>query len=202
MSEATYLPERQTEYWTSREIEEFLLDAGYSVIAIPLSQAIEHHIPSDFLYLDQQRLKIFGLQYKALYHNSHDHWKLDEQQHHDLQRFPWMYYCTSELRDMRDARSALHFARFYNPTFAYRDRLLAKHPPVTPGYRRWGAFFQAFRECRVGHKVADRQEFKNLIGQAQELRRVKSFIEQVSDLFFVNLDARTVVHAISNPMLG
>jgi len=200
--EATYLPERQTEYWTSREIEEFLLDSGYSVIAIPLSQAVEHYIPSDFLYVDQQRLKIFGLQYKALYHNSEDHWKLDEQQHSDLKRFPWMYYCASELRDMRDARSSLHFARFYTPTFSFRDRLPAGHRSVNPSYRRWGAFFQAFRQCRVGRKVANREEFKKLMGRAQQLPRVRSFIEQVSDVFFVNLDAQTVVHATSNPTIG
>lgn len=202
MPEQTYLPERQTEYWTSRQIEEFLLDAGYSVVTIPLSQAVEHHIPSDFIYVDQARLKIFGLQYKALYHNAHDHWKLNEDQHDALRRFPWMYYCMSELRAMRDSRAALHFARFYRTDFGFRDKVSTNHPIFDPGYSRWGAFFQGFEQCRIGRKIASRAEFKEMLSDVQQIRRVREFVEQVSDIFFVNLDERTVVHAPSTPELG
>ena len=33
-----YLYERQSEYWTSRQIEEFFLDAGFELIALPILQ--------------------------------------------------------------------------------------------------------------------------------------------------------------------
>lgn len=199
MPEATYLPERQTEYWTSRQIEEFFLDVGYSVVTIPLSQVVEQHIPSDFIYVDQSRTKIFGLQYKALYHNSQDHWKLNEGQHKALQRFPWMYYCTSELKHISESRGALHFSRFYRPNFQYRQRLTLNHPTFTPGYRRWGAFFQNFQECKIGCKISDRKEFLATLGQCRELRIVEALVEQILDVFFVNLDSKRVIHAQCSP---
>jgi hypothetical protein len=198
MPEATYLCERKSEYWTSCQIEKFLLDAGYSVTAIPMSQAVEHDIPSDFIYVDRSRIKIFGLQYKALYHNSRDHWKLDEHQHNELQRFPWMYYCTSELKRIGDSAAALSFARFYPSGFPYQKRLNFRHAPFKPGYRRWPAFFQGFRACKIGHKITDMKAFMETLRQCRDLRRVDALIRQIVDVFLVDLDSKKVVIAQSS----
>lgn len=191
----TYLPERQTEYWTSREIEESFIDVGYQIFTIPLPQALEHHVPSDFLYVDKTTLKIFGLQYKALYHNANDHWNLNEDQHNTLQRFPWMYYCMSELRDLREVRFALYYARFYDSTFAFRSPLPQSHAAFNPAFRRWGSFFQGFQQCRVGHKITSREDLDSVIRQCREIQQVRAFVEQLIDVFFVNVDTRTALHA-------
>jgi len=191
----TYLPERQTEYWTSREIEQFFQSVGYSILTIPLSQAVEHHLPADFLYVVQPTLKIFGLQYKALYHNAYDHWNLSQDQHNALQRFPWMYYCMSELRHLREAIWALHYARFYRPSFVFRSPLRLGHPPFNPAFRRWGSFVQAFMDCRVGRKISTQQDLENIIGQCREIQQVRAFIEEFVDVFFVDLQTRAILHA-------
>lgn len=73
MSVEPYVYERQTEYWISRQIEDFLLDAGYDVITIPITQLSEAHVPVDFIFFDKGRTKIFGFQYKTLYRNGKDH---------------------------------------------------------------------------------------------------------------------------------
>jgi hypothetical protein len=72
-----YVYERQVEYWTSRAMENFFLDAGFEVLVFPLTQLTERFVPSDFLYLDTATNKIFGFQYKALHRNGNDHWNLD-----------------------------------------------------------------------------------------------------------------------------
>ena|SRR6266446_7459295 len=95
--------ERQTEYWTSRGIEDYFLDAGYEVIAFPLTQLAENAVPVDFVFFEKSTSKLFGLQYKALYRNATDYWPIDDQQHLNLQAFAgWAYYCFSELRSARD----------------------------------------------------------------------------------------------------
>jgi hypothetical protein len=49
---------------------------------------LEKQVPSDWVFVDQSRLKVFGLQYKALYSNGEDHWLLDRTQHDTLQTYP------------------------------------------------------------------------------------------------------------------
>jgi hypothetical protein len=61
-----YLYERQAEYWTSREIEDYFLDAGYEIVTFPLSQRTEKVVPFDFIFFEQATTKLFGLQYKAV----------------------------------------------------------------------------------------------------------------------------------------
>jgi|AVFP01.1.fsa_nt_gi hypothetical protein len=72
-----YLYERQAEYWTSREIEDYFLDAGYEIVTFPLSQRTEKVVPFDFIFFEQATTKLFGLQYKALYSNDFDYWPLN-----------------------------------------------------------------------------------------------------------------------------
>ncbi len=107
MPEGPYVPERQTEYWTSRQIEEHYLNAGFELLVFPLTQLSERHLPADFILFDKHRAKVVGLQYKALYHNGNDHWRLTAHQHEQMrERFPWIYYSASELRSIRDHRNA------------------------------------------------------------------------------------------------
>lgn len=58
-----YVYERQTEYWTSRGIEEYFLDAGFQVLTYPLTQLTEGRvIPFDFIFHESKTYKIFGIQ--------------------------------------------------------------------------------------------------------------------------------------------
>src|SRR5688572_22319757 len=118
MAEATYVHERQSEYWTSREIENFFADSGYEILVLPINQIVEKKVPADFLYFDKNTCKIFGLQYKALYHNDIDHWNITQTQHETLSYFPWIYYGLSEIRSSREHRVALHYVRVIGSDFS------------------------------------------------------------------------------------
>lgn len=72
----SYVYERQTEYWTSRGIEDYFLDAGFELVTFPLSQVTEHEVPFDFIFFEKATCKIFGFQYKALYQDARDYWLL------------------------------------------------------------------------------------------------------------------------------
>jgi hypothetical protein len=106
-----YVYERQSEYWTSRQVEEFFLDNGFELLTFPLTQKTEKLVPTDFIFFDKKSTKLFAFQYKALYRNGGDYWQLDAYQHTRLALFPWIYYCLSEMKDTRDSRSSLHLAR-------------------------------------------------------------------------------------------
>ena len=109
MPEGPYVYERQTEYWTSRQIEEHFLNAGFELLTFPLTQLSERRLPADFIFFDRNRAKVIGLQYKTLYHNNSDHWRLTAHQHEAMRElFPWVYYAASELRSSRENRNALH----------------------------------------------------------------------------------------------
>src|SRR5437867_5822587 len=115
MAATPYVYERQVEYWTSREMEGFFLDSGFELIVLPITQLTERSVPSDFLYLEKQTNKLFGLQFKALYHNGNDVWNLEPHQHAALSSFDWMYYGFSDLRSPRQHRNALHYLRIVPP---------------------------------------------------------------------------------------
>ena len=85
-------------------MEGFLLDAGFEIVVLPITQLTERGVPADFLYLDTATNKIFGFQFKALYKNGHDHWNLEQAQHRSLASFDWMYYGLSDLKTSRQHR--------------------------------------------------------------------------------------------------
>src|SRR5437870_12073445 len=111
MPAGPYIYERQVEYWTSREIEGFFLDSGFEVLILPITQLTEHGVTSDFLFFDGRTNKVFGLQYKALYHNGEDFWNVDQRQHATLGAFEWIYYGLSDLTSAKQHRNALHYLR-------------------------------------------------------------------------------------------
>ena len=73
LPDGPFLYERHVEYWTTREIEGFLLDSGFEAIVLPITQLTERDVPANFFFLDNQTNKLYGIQYKALYHNGDDY---------------------------------------------------------------------------------------------------------------------------------
>ena len=65
MAEGPYVHERQTEYWTSRQIEEHFLNAAFEVLTFPLTQHTERRIPADFIFFDTARAKLHQVQLGA-----------------------------------------------------------------------------------------------------------------------------------------
>lgn len=189
-----YLYERQSEYWTSRQIEEFFLDQGFELVAFPVTALHEKRLPADFLFFDRHLTKLFGFQYKALYHNGRESWPIDEAQHKELRQFPWVYYCLSELRSARDGRSALHSARIVPTTFTYASSLFPDGEGRLERYSRWGAFFQSLRQCRVGVKVGSRDQLMRLICPVGEEDGPWKLANLAADAFLADFDARRVVH--------
>jgi len=191
MAGQPYVYERQTEYWTSRQMEDFLLDEGFEVITYPLTQLSEAAIPADFLVFDRRRTKLIGFQHKALYRNGGDHWELDEDQHEELQKRPWIVYAASELRNPKEFKNALYRARFYVPGFQYQPQLptVGERP-----YYRWGALFDAFRRCKVGQVVRDRHHLDVLLMPSAGRAPTRELRESIPDLFAADLERQRAIH--------
>jgi hypothetical protein len=189
-----YVYERQSEYWTSRQIEEFFLDSGFEVLTFPLVQYHERRIPADFIFFDKRRCKIFGLQYKALYRNARDNWRLDKRQHHDLSRFPWIYYCLSELKTSRDHRAALHLTRIIEADFEYRHQIYSGESYETLKYSRWGAFYQGLEKCTRGKLVESLQDLDSLLMPGESPEVLFLLNDLLVDVFVADFEARHALH--------
>src|ERR1043165_9049119 len=100
---APYVAELQTALWTSDALHGELRNLGFRVREWPVTRHLERDLPADSVFFDPQNSKLFGLQYKTLYHNGDDHWPLDNEQHKTLRNFPWIYYSCSEIRETREA---------------------------------------------------------------------------------------------------
>lgn len=184
----TYVTERQVEYWTSREIENSLLDVGYQVVVLPIPQNLEREIPADHVFSGD--LKIFGIQYKALYHNGkQDFWRLSKKQHSTLKGFPWIAYGLSEIRSIKQARSSLYALRIKNPSFSFAWTLrLADSSP----YMRWWAFFRHLQSCTWGAKVSSLEEVQELLSDAWE-QLTDDDQREFCDLFLLDMETPMAV---------
>src|SRR5713101_6669018 len=111
-----YVAEHQTARWTSDAVRQSFREMGFEVREWPVTPHLEKEVPSDYLFFSPKFSKLFGLQYKALYHNGEEFWPLAEEQHQTLKGYPWMYYCCSELRDPSEQALALFLSRFYRPS--------------------------------------------------------------------------------------
>lgn len=193
MTGATYVTERQVEYWTSRQIEEFFLDAGHQILVYPIEQRIERYLPADFLYNIDSPIKLFGIQYKALYHNGSDYWKLDQRQHDTLNRsFPWIYYGFSDLKKSSDFRNSLHYLRIYEN----KDPVPPKFPSNTNSriiYTRWAVFYENLLSCKRGVVTSTRQELIDLLSPytAQVIRQ--DSINNIVDIFAFNIESKNTI---------
>lgn len=187
-----YVYERQSEYWTSRGIEDYFLDLGCQVVTFPLTARSESAIPFDFLFVEEGTSKLFALQYKALYQNGRDHWRLDETQHRNLQCYrDWGYYCFSELTDPEQFRVAIHHALFVPVVLAFSPRV--ERGSITSRYYRWGAFAEGIRRCTTGLRVKSESDvLKALERNNQNLSR--EIQENFIDFFVANLERKRVLH--------
>lgn len=189
----TYIDERQSETWTSDAIVRFFANLGFEVIKLPIGQIVEGKVPSDFVYFDTHLCKLFGFQFKALYHNGGDFWKLDETQHRTLSDFPWMYYCLSEMKKGNEWREALHFARIVSGTRSFKQKLMAEGLGK-PFYYRWAAFYRRLESCDVGVKIESESHLRELIARGSEDRRVNKLVDLAVDVFIADLTARKLAH--------
>lgn len=187
-----YLHERQTEYWTSRGIEDFFLDAGFEVMTFPITQRSERHIPFDFVFLDRGTSKMFGIQYKPLYRNGEDYWPLTEHQHDQLQEFQdWGYYGLSEMREGGDHRVALHQTVFARVDFPFQGAITKRD--LQGKYYRWGGFFDNLKKCRVGRLVQSRQDVESAL-RPLDRQSILEVDENLVDVFVANLTQKRMLH--------
>lgn len=194
MSQSPYIAERQVEYWSSRSIEDYFLDAGYEVRTFPITQQSEKKFPSDFLFFDPTHSKLFGLQYKALYGNGSDSWYLDEDQHKTLAEFPWMYYALSDLKDAKDLRVARDELRIVSPGFSFMDRLSVRGLREAGSFRRWGGFYQAVRKCYAGVLISSEQDLFSALQGSTSRILPREIRENAVDVFLADSELRKVAH--------
>lgn len=188
-----YVPERQVEYWTSRQIEEALLNAGYWVMVLPIEQRLERHLPAD--HLISSDLKLFGLQYKALYCGPKgDYWSLRQRQHDDLRQFEWIYYGLSDLKSVREQRSSLHALRIKTSDFPYVQELA---PASAFPYMRWYPFYMRLKRCFSGTKVESPRDADQLLDPLRDVVASRDLAGLI-DAFVIDLEARTAVRLSSS----
>ncbi len=188
-----YIAEVQTANWTSDGIREAFKAAGFDVQDWPLTQHLEKQVPADWAFFSPTFSKLFGLQYKTVYRNGGDFWPLDRAQHEALQRYSWIFYCCSELRDITDHRLALHFARFYRPRFEFRPALSTS--VLFRGgrpYFRWGAFYRSLKDCRVGARVQSQDELRELLAPLSGAARRRE-VRQMGEFLLANFERRIVL---------
>lgn len=188
-----YIAEIQTARWTSDAIREIFRAAGFTVRDWQLTQHLEKLVPADLVFFSPGFSKLFGLQYKTIYRNHEDFWPLDRVQHETLKRFPWIYYCCSELKEIADHALALHFARLYRPRFEFQPALPTSH--LFHGghpYLRWGAFYRGLKACRIGAKVRGLDQLRNLLGPLSGGARLRE-INQMGELLLADFESRNVL---------
>lgn len=190
-----YIHERQSEYWTSRQIEEFYLDAGFEITVFPLTQYNERLVPTDFIFFDKQHSKLFGFQYKAMYHEGkQEFWQIDETQHKNLAQFPWIYYSLSELRRASEYRAALHQLRILETGFKYQEKLFPKGKDKITYYSRWAAFYDGLEQCRNGVLVHSVQDLTKLLKPKENIELPWEFTKSLVDVFLADFSSKHAVH--------
>lgn len=192
MPDSPYIYERQVEHWTSNEIEAFFENADFDIRLLPITQLTERHVPADFLFLDSQANKLFGLQYKTLYHNGDDYWNLDSRQHTELGRFDWIYYGLSELKSAKHRRNALHYLRLLRCKFDFTSKLSPRglnQAGVPPNFR-WAAFFEGLRDCKHGRRIFGRSELHDALWPNTDSPEPRELSEIVDEVFIANFQSQ------------
>lgn len=197
MAASPYIAEEQTADWTSQGVRDFFRDAGFRVTTYKLTQHLERDLPADRTFLDPGTWKVFGFQYKTLYHNGEDRWPIEEEQHGTLAQFPWIYYCCSEMTNPTEERTALHQARIYKASFRYRPAVLQKDRR-TPRHYSWGEFYLGIKRCAFGARLWSEREFAELVAKLDgESRRQRA--RQMYEVFLVELERHLLVAPESLP---
>ncbi|WP_287416973.1 hypothetical protein [Oceanithermus sp.] len=194
-----YPNERQIEYWTSRAVEEYFDNEGYTTIVLPNSQHAEKHLPYDHLFAGEG-IKIFGFQYKRLYPgNQEDYWKIDINQYNQIQKYSWIYYALSEVNSIARRRNALHLLvimssiqmhGIVNSTSASQQfNLNRSRIGVSKGvpYYRWGGFVQGLLSCKIGWKPSTEEELQVVFENARDIK------DTLVDLYLVAPSLNTAI---------
>jgi hypothetical protein len=188
------LAEQHIQDWTSADIVGALNRRGYDTRDWHPTQDFEKFVPADWLFFDRTRLKVFGLQYKALHRNGTEHWTLAKEQHDTLARHPWILYCASELVRVDQRKEALRHARFYGGDFPYQAWV---HPHSRqPKYLRWREFIRGFEACLIGRRVESKGEFRSLLATANGVGPLRE-ARDATDHFFLNLDVKRALRVRS-----
>lgn len=186
-----YYDERQVEQWTTRDVLDAFTRMHIRVFEYPVSQLTEKKLPADIIFVDRGRSKIFGFQYKALYRNSYDNFRLNAKQHRKLRRFSWIFYGFLEIRDSLDTAIALHRLRVVRVTnvrpVPQRSEFRVALSSVRR-YYRWGAFFERFRRCRLGVRVKSVAHLQRLVPP--------EIVRALGDVFIVSVDDRAALRLI------
>ena len=203
----TYVSERQVEYWTSRQIEDFFMNAGFDMLVYPIAQRDEKYLPADHIFGVGGSAKLFGIQYKVLYQNGEDHWRMNARQHSMLKNFPWIYYGLSDLKSATGFRNSLHYLRLYNNLrLCENNRFVSKLPVSSKkSYTRWAKFYERLLQCHRGCKVNSKEELISYLMPSIEEERPNRVIERINemaDVFVINVKSRKAVHLSSQPRLG
>jgi hypothetical protein len=187
----TYIAERQVEYWTSRQIEDFFFNAGFNIFVYPVTQKIERYLPADFIFAGD-KVKLFGFQYKVLYQNASDYWKLAQRQHETMKKFPWIYYAFSDLTNVTDFRNSLYYLSVKEPTFPFVNKLEKKNLSHL-SYCRWAAFYKGLLSCLQGLKIDNMNDLRrNLTLYTDNLSETPMI--DVADIFIVNFNQNKSIH--------
>jgi hypothetical protein len=179
------LGEQHSQEWTSAAIVGALRRRGYHIREWHPTQDLEKFVPADWLFFDRTRLKVFGVQYKALYRNGVEHWPITREQHDTMAEYPWIVYCASEITRVDQEEQALRLARFYGGDFPYQARLYRR--TRKPKYLRWTDFIRGFETCLFGRRVKSKEEFRELLAAARGAGAVRE-AGDATDYLFLNLD--------------
>lgn len=161
-------PEVSYQIWLAGCIKRYLRRAGFSVRVDTVSQPVERKIPFD-LEVNVRRgnlVKRFGLQVKRPYVDGLGlFWRLDREQHQELQRWKWVFYAFPTSTDSSDQEVMCHHL-----ILARRRRYSSKVRKHSLGWPyRWGGFVEALRECRVGLRLEQSRRVVPLSDQVREL---------------------------------
>jgi hypothetical protein len=189
-----YVRERQAEYWTSRQAEDYFVDYGFELLVLPIPPSTELLLPTDYIFFDKQQTKLFGLQYKALYRNGMDHWQLKDYQHLTLRLYPWIYYCLLELREVNEFRMALHLARIAETGFPFKPQIYSDGKDRFHDYMRWATFFRRLKQCEKGALVVSESHLRTLITAGSDDAQLSRISDEAADLFLADFSSKHAIH--------
>jgi hypothetical protein len=182
-----YVTERQTEAWTSEQIRRDFERRGFECNSYAMHQKLEPHVPADYVFGIQGRVRIFGIQFKALYPRP-DHWRLNHQQHNTLQTFPWIYYGLSEITAADQHIDALELLRLKSPQFKFRPRLYRENAETEP----WPELRRRLLKGEWGEAVRDEADFQNLFIRVWEVPLMIREGDNMAAMFLTNIDEKRV----------
>ena len=190
-----YPHERQIEYWTSRAIEDYFDNEGYTVTVLPNSPRVEKYLPYDHLFAGKG-IKIFGFQYKRFNPgvNGDDYWDINIAQFHQLKKFSWIYYALPQVSSIKQRRNALHLLVVVSSDAVERKvrlssashhlRLATSDLGIGAGkvpYFRWGGFVRNLFKCNAGWKPETVNGLKAVFYEARDV------LSTMVDLYIVSL---------------